>query len=223
MIRKLLVVATAVAMPISVIAAFGGTSGAAAVKVDATHYTVTCSGISGTVKFSPPVTTNESAGSGTTSIKAVLTGCTATPTAGGTAIAITSAKVSGSLTTTRTAGENGCVALAGGSTATGTLTTKWKTTPKLLTATSSISVNSISGGVGSDGNASFQIPGTVPNGAASGAFQGTDSGNSDNTSAQTTEPALTGPTSLLATCEGKKGLKKLSIETPQTGNAVSLG
>ncbi len=220
MIRKLLIVATAIAMPVSIIGTFAATSaGAKTLPVNATNYTVVCTGITGSVKFSPPVTTDETAGTGTTSIKAVLSGCTATPTLGGTAVSITSAKVSGSLATTRTTGENGCVALAGGSTATGTLTTKWKTSPKLVTATSSLAVNSIAGSIGGDGNASFQIPGTVPNGPASGSFQGSNAGASDTTSAQTTTSAA----SILATCEGKKGLKGLDIESPQSGNAVSLG
>jgi hypothetical protein len=214
MIRKLLLIAAAVAMPVGFIAATGGMASAKTAPVNATTATVTCTGISGTAKFSPAVTTSESAGTGTTSIKATLTGCTTND-----GVTVTGAAVSGALTTTRTAGENGCVALAGGSSAVGNLTTKWKTTPKLVTATSTIAVKSIAGSIGSDGNATFTIPGTTPNGAPSGSFQGTNSGASDTTTAQSTGTAA----SILTTCEGKKGLKSFTFTTPASGPAVSLG
>jgi hypothetical protein len=215
MIRKLLLVAAAAAMPIGFIAATGGMASAkAAPPVNATTATVTCTGITGTAKFAPAVTTDESAGTGTTSIKAALTGCTTND-----GVTVTGAKVAGSLSTTRTAGENGCVALAGGSSAVGTLTTTWKTTPKLTSPTSSIAVKSIAGSIGGDGNATFTIPGTTPNGAASGSFQGTNGGASDTTTAQSTASAAT----ILSTCEGKKGLKSFTFDSPASGPAVSLG
>jgi hypothetical protein len=214
MIRKLLLVACATAMPIGFIAATGGMASAGSAPVNATTATVTCTGISGTAKFSPAITTDEAAGTGTTSIKAVLTGCTTND-----GVTVTSAKVSGVLSTSSTAGENGCTALAGNSSATGDLTTKWKTSPKLVTATSTIDVKSIAGSIGGDGNATFNIPGSTPNGAASGSFQGTNSGASDTTSAQTTTSAA----SILSTCEGKKGLKSFAFTTPASGPAVSLG
>jgi hypothetical protein len=72
MIRKLLLVAIATTAPLGVVAVTA-TAASAGPTVDATHATVTCTGISGTVKFNPPVTTSESAGSATTSIKASLT------------------------------------------------------------------------------------------------------------------------------------------------------
>jgi hypothetical protein len=215
MIRKLFLVAAATAMPLGIIAATGGLASAkAAPPVDATHATVTCTGITGSAKFSPAVTTNETAGTGHTIIKAKLTGCTTND-----GVTVTGASVSGTLSTTRTAGENGCVALAGGSAATGPLTTKWKTSPKLSSGSSVINVNSISGSIGANGNADFQIPGNVPNGAPSGSFQGTNAGASDATSAQTTTTAA----AILSTCEGKKGLKSIGITTPASGAAVTLG
>jgi hypothetical protein len=213
MIRKLLLVAVATAAPFGVLAATAGVA-SAGTTVDATTATVTCTGISGTVKFTPPVTTSESAGTGKTSIKASLSGCTTND-----GVTVTGAKASGTLTTTRTAGENGCVALAGGSDATGPLTVKWKTSPKLSSGSSVVQVNSVKGSIGGNGNADFTIPGTIPNGTPSGSFQGTDNGAGDTTSAQTTTSAG----SILATCEGKKGLKSIAIASPQSGNAVSLG
>jgi hypothetical protein len=215
MLRKLLLVAAATAMPIGFIAATGGLASAKpAPPVNATTATVTCTGISGSAKFSPAITSDEAAGSGTTTINATLTGCTTND-----GVTVTGAKVAGTLDTTRTAGENGCIALAGGSSAAGNLVTTWKTSPKLVSKTSTIAVTSIAGSVGSDGNATFSIPGNTPNGTPSGSFQGTNHGASDTTTAQTTTSAL----SILSTCEGKKGLKSIDIESPASGAAVSLG
>ena len=215
MLRKLLLVAAATAMPIGFIAASGGLASARpAPPVNATPASVTCTGISGSAKFSPAMTSDETAGSGTTTIKAALTGCTTND-----GVTVTGAKVAGVLTSTSTAGENGCAALAGSSSDTGNLTTTWKTTPKLVTKTSTIDVKSIAGSIGSDGNATFNIPGSTPNGAASGSFQGTNGGASERTAAQTTTSAA----SILTTCEGKKGLKSFDFTTPASGAAVSLG
>jgi hypothetical protein len=214
MIRKLLLIAAATAMPLGVVAAVGTSSGAAAPKVNATDATVTCTGISGSVKFSPAITADETAGTTKTAIKATLTGCTTND-----GVTVTKAAASGTLTDTRTAGENGCSALAGSSADAGKLTTKWTTTPKLSSGSSVIQVNSVNGSIGSDGNATFSIPGSTPNGTPSGSFQGTNGGASDATSAQTTTSAA----SILTTCEGKKGLKSFDIEAPASGAAVSLG
>jgi hypothetical protein len=196
------------------IAATAGNSGAAAPKVNATTATVTCTGISGTASFKPAVTSDESAGTSKTTIKATLTGCTTND-----GVTVTKASAKGVLSGTRTAGENGCTALAGSSDDAGNLTTKWTTTPKLSSGSSVIQVNSVAGSIGGDGNATFSIPGSVPNGTPSGSFQGTNAGATDKTSAQTTTSAA----SILTTCDGKKGLSKFSIESPASGAAVSLG
>lgn len=213
MMRKLLLVAVAAAAPIGLIA-IAGSAGAGAPKINATTDTVTCTNLSGSVKFSPPVTTSESAGTGTTALKASFSGCSSNAVG----LTVTSGSAKGTLTSTRTSGENGCTALAGGSTASGPVTIAWKTTPKLSSGSSVLAVKSESGGLGGDGNATFTIPGSTPNGPPSGSFQGTNSGSGDVANAQTTESA----TSILSTCEGKKGLKTLDIESPQSGNALSL-
>jgi len=214
MLRKLLLVAAATAMPIGFIAATGGMASAKTAPVNATTATVSCTGISGSAKFSPAITSDEAAGTGTTTIKAVLTGCTTND-----GVTVTGAKVAGTLTSTSTAGENGCAALAGSSSDTGNLTTTWKTTPKLVTKTSTIDVKSIAGSVGSDGNATFSIPGSTPNGKPSGSFQGKNHGASDSTTAQSTASAA----SILTTCDSAKGLKSFTFKSPASGAAVSLG
>jgi hypothetical protein len=214
MLRKLLLVAAATAMPIGLAVVSGGMASASPAAVNATTAKVTCTGITGTAKFSPAVTANETAGKGTTTITASLTGCTTSD-----GVKVTGAKVSGALTTTRTAGENGCVALAGNSADKGKLTTTWKTTPALVTPTSTIAVNSIAGSVGSNGHAAFKIPGSTANGKAAGSFQGANHGASDTTSAQSTATA----SSILTTCEGTTGLKSFTFAKPASGAAVSLG
>jgi hypothetical protein len=215
MIRKMLVVAAAVAIPLGLVAATGGMASAkAAPPINATTNTVTCTGVAGSAKFNPPLKTSEAAGNETTSIKASLTGCTSNAAG----LTVTSAKVSGSFSSSHTAGTNGCASLAGSSTESGVLTVTWKTSPKLSSGASSVTVNSVSGGIGSDGNATFTIPGSTPD-SGSGSFSGTDHGASDTTTAQTTTSA----TSILSTCEGKKGLKSIGIESPQSGNAAFLG
>jgi hypothetical protein len=213
MIRKLLLVAAATAMPLGMIAASAGTSSAGTPKVNATTATVTCTGISGTASFKPNITSNEPAGTTKTSIKATLTGCTTND-----GVTVTKASVKGTLSDTHPA-ENGCTGLAGSITAAGPLTTKWTTTPKLSSGASVVNVNSLTGGLGGDGNATFMIPGSTPNGTPSGSFQGLNSGASDATSAQTTTSAG----SILTACSTGKGLKSIGIETPQSGAAVSLG
>ena len=213
MIRKLLLVAAATAMPLGLIAASAWTATAMPPKVDATMATVSCTGISGYAKFSPAVKADESPGTATAKIKVKLTGCTTND-----GVAVTQASASGTLTSTRTAGEDGCSALAGSIAATGALSTKWTTMPKLSSGKSVVQVNSIESSIGGDGNATFTIPGSTPNGTPSGSFQGTDGGAGDTTSAQTTKSAA----SIIATCEGRYGLTIIHLTTPASGPTVSL-
>jgi hypothetical protein len=215
MIRKVLVVAAAVAIPLGLVTATGGLAGAkAAPPINATNNTVTCTGVSGSAKFNPPLKTSEAAGNETTTIKAKLSGCTSNATG----LSVASGSVSGSFSSSHTAGTNGCASLAGSSSESGVLTVKWKTTPKLSSGNSAVTVSSVNGGLGSDGNATFTIPGSTPD-SGTGSFSGNDHGASDSTTAQTTTSAA----SILSTCEGKKGLKSIGIESPQSGSAAFLG
>ena len=207
MIRKMLVVAAAAAMPITAIAATGGISGAGAPKVDATTYTVACTGISATAKFSPALTTlGGPASNEATSIKGSATGCTVTPTLGGTPVSVTSVKISGTIN--NAGSTHTCGGLTTATSETGSLTAKWKTTPKLTAASSVVNPNSVLGGVGGDGHATFALSFGA---ATSGPFQGTDGGITSSNSAETVLP-VAGPTGILALCGGK-GIKSLAITT----------
>jgi hypothetical protein len=214
MLRKVLIVAAAVAMPVSVVGATAGSASAGAPKVDATHYTVSCTGISAKASFSPALTnaggpvSNEA-----TKISGKASSCTVTPTAGGTPVTVTGASIKGTINDATSS--HTCGGLAMATTETGSLTIKWKTSPKLTSSTSVVNPTSVSGAVGGDGHATFSISfGT----ATSGPFQGTDNGTSSSTNAETT----TTVTSILATCGGKSGLKSISIQPNANGGGPAI-
>lgn len=217
MLRKILLVAAATAMPLGFIAAIGGSASAGAPKVNATTATVSCTGISGSVKIKPAISANEAAGTAKDTIKATLTGCTTSD-----GVTVSKASASGTLTSTRTAGENGCAELAegtGGADTVGTLTTKWTTSPKLSSGNSVVNVTSFDGTVLGSGYVDFSIPGATPNGTPSGSFQGTNVGASDVTTGQTTETGV----ALITTCGGKKGLSTIDLTSSASPPSVFLG
>jgi hypothetical protein len=213
MIRKLLIIAAAVAMPVSVIAATAGPAGAAT-KVDATHYTVSCTGIAATASFSPALTNAGGASSNEkTTIKGTASSCTITPTAGGTPVTVSKASVKGVIndaTSTHT-----CAGLASPTTETGSLSVKWKTSPALTSSTSVVKPTTVTGGVGGDGHATFSIAfGT----GASGPFQGTDGGTSSTTNAETVSTL----SAIGTTCGSKSGLKSIKIQPNANGGGPAL-
>jgi hypothetical protein len=207
MIRKLLVVAAAIAMPVSVVAVSGGLAGASNSHGSPATATVACSGLSGSLKFTPHLIT---AGDGTTPIKtavsAKLTGCKAT---GG--VTVTGGTVAGTLTGaagTKAKPSGTCAGLIGSATETGTLTIKWA--PSSVPS-SVLNVKSDTGAsVG--GHGSFTIPGKVKS-TASGSFLGTDKGAKDKSVAETTLTTA----QILTAC--KAGISTLAIK----GGPVDLG
>ncbi len=215
MIRKLLLATAAVTLSVSAVALTGGVASAKTSTVDATHYTVNCTGVSGSFKFNPPLTIGGGAVSPETiKTKASFSGCTATPTAGGASVSITEASIKGTITIASS--NHTCTGLSSG-TATGDSTIKWKTSPKLSSGSSVVSPGTRSGGPGADGSIVF----STDYSGVTGSFQGTDGGASSSTTAQST----TSFSSILATCETAKGLKEVDSETnvnPGAGAALSL-
>jgi len=214
MFRKLLVVAAAIAMPISLVALTGGTASANAKAGSAATDTVVCTAIAGTISFSPKLNntgyTNQAI---KTTVSATLTKCKA---AGSFKTTVTKGVVTGSITgvkgtTKKKAGT--CAGLEGSSTDTGTLTTKWTASP--ADANSVLGVKSVKGGTASS-HGTFTIPGTVK-GTASGSFLGANKGASDQSNAETTDTL----TQILAAC--KAGISSLKIQTDTGKDAVSLG
>ena len=218
MIRKMLVIAAAVAMPVSVIAATAGPA-AAVTKVNATNYTVTCTAIAATATFSPKLTNTATAASPEkTKIAGSVTKCTATPTTGGAAVKLSKGTVSGTIT--NASSTHTCAGLTTPTTETGSLKVTWTTIPAgtLLTATSTAFPTTVTGGAGGNGRATF----TIAFSHVTGSFQGSDSGASSTSDAQTTTTAA----SIFTTCGKSTGLTSIKIQADTNsghGNAIHLG
>ncbi|MGD0394623.1 MAG: hypothetical protein ABSC41_18495 [Acidimicrobiales bacterium] len=212
MIRKLLVVAAAIAMPVSVVAVSGGLAGASNPHTAGTD-TITCKTLKGTVSFSPALTLKGyTSGVTTTTVKTTLSGCTVK---GSTKEKVTGGTASGTIKSTKGKGGT-CGGLTAASiTDAGTLTTKWTATP--AAAPSVLNIKSVAGAVKSS-HGTFTIPGKVK-GTATGSFLGTNKGASDKTVAQTTETT----TALATACASSAGLKSLAIETEPGTTPISLG
>jgi hypothetical protein len=216
MIRKCQLMVAAIVLPVAALASVGSlVAGAATPKVDASTLTAQCTGLSGTAKFNPPITSSTTSVTRTTGLKVKLSGCTAS---GG--VSISSASLSGSFTRTTPGGVNGCLSGTGLIAAEGLLTIKWKTTPKLSSGNSVLAVHTELSAVTGSGGVGYTIPGAggTPS-SGTGSFQGTDGGAGDMLSLQTSLPATT----ILSTCESSKGLKSAVIEGPTSGDSVSLG
>jgi len=204
MIRKLLTVAAAAVIPMSAIVITSGVASAGgSPPVPVTGDNINCTSFAGSTSFSPPLTPAGTGVPDTVKFKGTDTGCTDTTNP---AVTIASGKVSGTFMTA----SDSCSSLAGGggsSNFTGTLTAKWKTTPKTTPTSSSISPLTATEGVNGGGFVFFTLAETVT-GAFSGAT-GTGSGT-----------AVTNQNSgqLGAACSpGGKGIKKLVI----TGGAYT--
>jgi hypothetical protein len=210
MIRKMFVMAAAIAIPISVVGATGGTAFAGKGPSAATD-TATCHAIDGTVSFSIPLT-NAGVTSGTevTTVNAQLVGCSA---AGAFPVTLTSGSVSGSFS-----GKPGsvkhpaatCGGLVGATKEKGTLSISWSSTPGVPPTT--LKLKTATGGVASDGHASFTVQGKYK-----GSFGGADKGKSSVTQAETTQTTA----QLAAQCGGS-GISSIGLQGPVSGNAVSL-
>ena len=111
--RKVLLSAAAVALPLTLIGVAGVGPASAATAVNAPG-SLTCTGISGSVKFKPPLTLT--AGGTSVSAKGDLSGCTGTGGESG---------VTGKFKATIASTGTGCAGLAGG-TSEEVFTVKWK-------------------------------------------------------------------------------------------------
>ena len=213
MIRKMLVIAAAVAMPVSVIAATAGPAGAVT-KVNATNYTVSCTGIAATASFSPALTNaGGPASNEVTKIKGTASSCTVTPTVGGTPVTISKATVSGTITSAGST--HTCGGLTSPTAETGHLTVKWKSSPAMTSSASVTNPTTVTGGIGGDGHATFNI---AFGAATSGPFQGTDNGTGSTTNAETV-PTLG---AIITTCGSAKGLKSVAVQPNGNGGGPAL-
>jgi hypothetical protein len=158
-VKKLLLTAAAVAMPIGLVCASGGAAQAAAPKVNVSNATISCTAVTGSAKFSPAV--NLTGGNPeNTSVKLAVTGCTVSGVSG---VTIASGKGSGVLHSASNLATN----LLGPTAVTGSVGIK------------------LTGGTPSDGYASLAI--TAGNASVSNDFAGTDSGATSTMYAETTQ------------------------------------
>jgi hypothetical protein len=206
------------ASALALVGSIGGVAGVAgaAIKVDATHDTVVCSGFSGSVKFSQPETTTgtTSPSPATDTLKGSLSGCTVGD-GGGTPVAVTAAKLSGALTNPSSLHK--CGSTGAPVAVTGSLSITWKATPKLTASSTVITGSSATTSVDlTDSAVDFTIDGS----GATGPFGGSNSGAGDVVAGSTGANSVTG---LLASCGSKKGLKGLTLSSPPSGSAASLG
>jgi hypothetical protein len=219
-LRMLVLVAGAIVMMVTVVAVGGGVA-SATVPVNAASYTVKCTSVSGTMRFSPSYKdlnegvfdTNDFM----TTVRAVLSGCRAKPTAGGTPVSVTGGTVAGSFWTLSDGScdviehagfptystwypllyDNGTIQT---SPMISQLTTKWKSSPTLDSGNTITTLGGVFG-TASRSKATFTFP---PN-YSTGSFSGTDAGNSAAISVKT---PLAG---LLTACSSRAGLKRIDF------------
>ncbi len=148
---------------------------------DVSHYTINCDTLSkGVVQFKPSLIIGGTAPE-TTKVKGTLSGCTATPDGTNPAITVISGSVSGLLNSAT----NDCLSLLGPSSATGSITIKWKTVQKIAQTATTITIGAgnVSGGTAtpfadSATYGQFNISGTTDaTGSAFGGATGTGSGS----------------------------------------------
>ncbi len=178
----------------------------AAGTVDASNSTITCSSLTKAVIGLKPSLVTGGTLPTTVTIKGGLSGCTTN------APGVTS--ISGSFKGTLTGGTNSCAGLVGPTTNTGTITVKWKATPGLINATSTIQINS---GSAVGGLFTGLVPAVYgqfqlgnPPGAAlsvSGSFTGGDGGATSTATIITTQDVG----AIGALCGSTTGVKALNI------------
>jgi hypothetical protein len=217
MIRKLLVVAAAVAMPVSVIAVTGGVA-AAHKSPTVANDTIHCTAESATVHLNPALTpagvsSGPAATTTITSSAGSIHGCTVagpvpvtgtvTGTLSGTVLAKKppSAKHPGSTC----GGLLGATKSGKGS----TLTITWSGGSVSLPP-SSIALKSVIGGTASDGHGSFNVTGKA---SKTGSFGGADKGKSSSLTAETTQTVA----QLAAECTPSPGISSVGIQATASG------
>jgi len=218
MIRKLLLIASAVAMPVGLIAATAGTASAGKV-VDNTlaPATASCTLGGGTLTFKTPIGIPTAGGyvaptknkGNQIKIAGISLSCTSSAVAG-TFTGVASGKIKTTNPTQTPAQFYSCLSLLGvnpqaGGTLSGSLKIKWSPPAgqKFASSKSVIGVSSVLGGA--DG--SFTIPGTPGTGFISGSFPGGDNGASSSS----VTVASGGLLALTAQCQSAAGLASASL------------
>jgi hypothetical protein len=203
--KKLLVAAAVVAMPVGLIAATGGIASAKGTMVDVTNASITCTNVSGQLKFAPALTTAGGKPENT-NVKLAVSGCTVSGAA--VPVTVSAGKGAGVLHSA----SNGAAGLLGATAVTGQVNIKWASSPKLTSKMSTVTVTFFTGGTSTDNHATLDI--AAGHASVSGDFTGGDAG------ANTTLHAETGQTVAQLTTDitpPAKGIKSVTIVSGNPG------
>jgi hypothetical protein len=202
MIRRILTVVAAAAIPVGFIVATSGMASAGG-GPNVMNDTASCTAVTGSLSFNPPLSDTGTATSDTVTIKLAYSGCTD----GSSLLTTLTGKVKGTFVTA----SNSCAGLESPTIVTTGLVSKWKMSPKGTPNTTTLIAGETESGVSSGGDGEFVIgaPGASPGPSSTGAFEGTDGGASSNGTLVTT--LTTGE--LGTACGSPKGLKKVGIGT----------
>jgi hypothetical protein len=221
MIRKMLVIAAAIAMPVSVIAvgATGGIAGAKA-PTGAAADTIHCTTESATVNLNPPltpagVTTGAAARTTITSASGSISGCTVTKTPTGVALSGVTGTITGSILAKKAPSAkhpgSQCSGLLGASKeAKGSeITIAWTDTAHNAIPSTVVEIKEVIGGSsGSPAHGTFDVTGKN-----SGSFLGSDKGKSSSLGAETVQTTA----ELTTECSPSPGISSVPIQQNSAG------
>jgi hypothetical protein len=181
--------------------------------VDVSNATITCTGVTGTVKFAPHLVIGGTSTSENSNVKLVLSNCTVGGLPG--PVTITSGKGAGVLHSNT----NDASSVFGPNPVSGHVNIKWASTSKLTFKMSTVLVTLVNGGT--DGiYASLAV--TPGNASVSGDFTGGDNGAASAFYAETTQTIAT----LTTEATPPSAIKLVNLGTDAThlmGNSLQLG
>jgi hypothetical protein len=199
-LRKLILILTALALPISVLSVFavGAASAKGGGAIDQPG-TVSCTKITGTITFSPPLTLTGTSPENTT-IDMKVGGCT--DTGGG--VAPKKGTVSKDISTASST--NGCTSLSNSQPE--TLTVTWAPASKISPTTAAFSGYAVS--TNAKGDEGFSLPNSGGTGAATGSY-------AEASGVTATAYSSESSSALATACESSGGLKSLKIASGSLG------
>jgi hypothetical protein len=191
-LRKLIMGAAAVALPLGVMSTVVGT-GAAVAAAKVQPGTLNCTHIAGTVTFNPPL--SNTAQTVTTTIKVKETNCT--PSGGGLK------PKSGAANAVQTTANDSCAGLGSGSTTPETLKVKWA--PALKIKPTTITFSGFDAATNGAGDAGFSLPNSGGSASGTGSYLDSDGG------ASSTAQAFTNKTAAQIAAQCTTGISSLTI------------
>lgn len=203
--KRLLLTAAAVAMPVGLVVATGGIASAGSPATDVTNASITCSTVSGSLKFAPALSLAGGQPENT-NVKLAVSGCTVSGAPG---VTVSAGKGSGVLHSA----SNAATGLLGSTAVTGQVNIKWKSNVKLTSKQSTVTVTFFTGGTSTDGFATLDI--LAGHASVSGDFSGGDAGAGTTLHAETGQSVATLTATLSA--PKTKGIKSVTMVSGNTG------